>query len=68
MYLAARDRHDDVIEAILASAAMRNDILTKAETSNYWRPLYIACTIVHLPILNILFEAAAEGEICDLAG
>ena len=47
---------------------MRNDILTKAETSNYWRPLYIACTIVHLPILNILFEAAAEGEICDLAG
>ena len=68
LYLAARDGHEDVVKAILASATMSNDLLNKAETSNGWTPLCIACINGHLPIVKILLEAGAERRLCDLAG
>ena len=68
LYLAARDGHEDVVRAILASATMNNDLLNKAETSNGWTPLFIACINGHLAIVKILLEAGAERRLCDLAG
>ena len=68
LYLAARDGHEDVVKAILASATMSSDLLNKAETSNGWTPLCIACINGHLPIVNLLLEAGAERRLCDLAG
>ena len=68
LYLAARDGHEDVAKAILASATMSSDLLNKAETSNGWTPLCIACINGHLPIVKLLLEAGAERRLCDLAG
>ncbi|KAK0508799.1 hypothetical protein JMJ35_009075 [Cladonia borealis] len=68
LYLAARDAHEDVVKAILASATMSNDLLNKAEASNGWTPLFIACINGHLPIVRLLLEAGAERRLCDLAG
>ena len=68
LYLAARDGHEDVVKAILASATMNNDILNKAERSNGWTPLFIACITGNLPIVKLLLEAGTERRVCDLAG
>ena len=68
LYLAARDGHEDVVKAILASAAMSKDLLNQAETSNGWTPLFIACINGDLPIVKLLLEAGAERRLCDLAG
>ncbi len=68
LYLAARDGHEDVVKAILASATTSDDLLNKAETSNGWTPLCIACINGHLPIVKLLLEAGAERRLCDLAG
>ena len=68
LYLAARDGHEDVVKVILASAIMSKNLLNKAETSNGWTPLCIACINGHLPIVKLLLEAGAERRLCDLAG
>ena len=68
LYLTARDGQEDVVKAILASATMSNDLLNKAEPSNGWTPLFIACINGDLPIVKLLLEAGAERRLCDLAG
>ena len=68
LYLAARDGYEDVVKAILTSATMSNDLLSKAETSKGWTPLFISCINGHLPIVKLLLEAGAERSLCDLAG
>ncbi len=68
LYLAARDGHEDVVKAILASATMSNNLLNKADTSNGWTPLCIACINGHLSIVKLLLEAGAERRLCDLVG
>ena len=68
LYLAARDGHEEVAKAILASATMSNNLLNKAETPNGWTPLHIACINGHSSIVKVLLEAGAERRLCDLAG
>ena len=68
LYLAARDGHEDVVKATLASATTSDNVLNKAETSNGWTPLCIACINGHLSIVKLLLEAGAERGLCDFAG
>ena len=68
LYRGARDGHEDVVKAILASATMSKDLLNEAETSNGWTSLCIACINGHLPIVRLLLQAGAERRLCDLAG
>ena len=68
LYLGARDGHEDVVKAVLASVSMSKDLLNETETSNGWTPLCIACINGHLPIVRLLLEAGAERRQCDLAG
>ena len=68
LYLAARDGHEDVVKAILASATISNNLLNKAEKSKGWTPLCIACINGHLSIVKHLLEAGAEQRLCDFAG